>query len=236
MSNKELLEFWNSVEKTPTKYVKNSKVGGQNRTCVDAQFKKKLITEKFGMFGRGWGVDFESETFERKTFGDTQLLYYRAKAFYVIDSEKCFIPMAASIKEAYVTQAGKGYLKVDDEAIKKVRTDALTKAFTDLGFCSDIHMGMFDDQDYIRGLQAQEEIDRQDDYQLAYAKAYEKVEDWVREQMEAAKKIPNPDVFERAANQIIEQLYVRCKPANINPQTLINRINKTIEGVRNASK
>ena len=42
---------------------------------------------------------------------------------------------------------------LDDEAPKKAMTDALTKAFSHLGLCSDIFMGKFDDSKYVQKLE-----------------------------------------------------------------------------------
>lgn len=144
------LKFWNDYEKTDPNFTKNSNISGQHRTGVDAQYKKKRITEAFGMYGCGWGVLADSEQYERIHYeNSTCLLIYRATAFYVYKNKHYTFPIAASIKESYVTKNGSGYLKIDDEAVKKVRTDALTKGFTDLGFNADVHMGKFDDQAYV---------------------------------------------------------------------------------------
>ena len=85
----ENLDFWNSVEKTDVKFAKQIEVSRQLRTVIHAQYKKKIITEKFGMYGKGWGVCEGSENFERIHYGnETCLLQYTATAFYVFDGEK----------------------------------------------------------------------------------------------------------------------------------------------------
>lgn len=148
MSN---LDFWNSVEKTDPALTKSSKVNGKERKSLGAQQKKKFITEAFGVYGIGWGVVAKSEDFERIHYDNsTCVLQYKGTAFFVLDGERGEFPIAAAIKEAYVTNGGKGYLKIDDEAVKKVRTDALTKGFTELGFNADIYMGKHDDYEYLR--------------------------------------------------------------------------------------
>ncbi len=43
--------------------------------------------------------------------------------------------------------------RVDDDAPKKALTDALTKALSHLGFNSDVFMGMFDSNKYVKQLE-----------------------------------------------------------------------------------
>lgn len=158
MSN---LDFWNSVEKTDPALTKTAKVNNQQRKSLGAQQKKKFITDKFGMFGLGWGVVAGSEKFERIHYqNETCILQYEATAFYYHERIKGEFPIAAAIKESYVTNGGKGYLKIDEEAVKKVRTDALTKGFTDLGFNADIYMGLHDDYEYLREVHDEFEVEK----------------------------------------------------------------------------
>ena len=167
MSN---LKLWNSVEKTDPSLTKPAKVGGQNRLSLGAQQKKKFITAALGVYGIHWGPVSGSETLERINYPDgTVILQYMATAFFLYGGEKGTFPIAAAIKEAYITNGGKGYLKIDDEAVKKVRTDALTKGFTDLGFNADIYMGKHDDYEYLREVSEEFKIENASDKDQAKA-------------------------------------------------------------------
>jgi hypothetical protein len=167
MSN---LKLWNSVEKTDPLLTKPAKVGGQDRKSLGAQQKKKFITEAFGIYGISWGPIAGSESMERINYPDgTVILQYMATAFFIYNGERGTFPIAAAIKEAYVTNGGKGYLKIDDEAVKKVRTDALTKGFTDLGFNADIYMGKHDDYEYLREVSEEFKIENASDKDQAKA-------------------------------------------------------------------
>jgi len=148
----ENLKLWDEVRTPDPSYVKDAVISGRKISCVDAQYKKWMITREFGVYGDKWGVEPDSETFERIHYpNDTCLLQYTATAYYRNDSKNRYqFPIASSIKEAYVTKNGNGYLKIDDDAVKKVRTDALTKGFTDLGFCADIFLGKWDDNRYVQ--------------------------------------------------------------------------------------
>ena len=210
------IDFWAKVEKTNPKYTTNANVSGQQRTAVDAQYKKKMITEQFGMYGLGWGVKPESEKYERCHFeNQTCILTYTATAFYKWEGEVAEFPIAAQIKESYVTKNGSGYLKIDDEAVKKVRTDALTKGFTDLGFCADIHMGMFDDQDYVHGAQMAAYAKEQEEKEEAAKKSYEEIKAWLANEIKSAETVSSNEAYNRAIDRLKQKVETKCKVAGL---------------------
>ena len=221
--------IWDKFSKTDPTKTKNTTVSGQNRTCVDAQYKKMQITKAFGLYGLGWGVVPNSEIYERASFeGGTNLLHYRATAFFVHNGERGEFPIAASIKESYFTKNGQGYLKIDDEAVKKVRTDALTKGFTDLGFNADIHMGMFDDQDYVFGANAVAQMEKEEAQEAAIEKAISELAKYAKEEISAIQKVQNIAAFNAAMTKLKHKIDVRCRAANINPTNYIARIDQVM--------
>ncbi|MCC2615968.1 hypothetical protein LJ739_06915 [Aestuariibacter halophilus] len=221
------IAFWKSVEKTDPKYVKWGQVSGQNRAMVDAQYKKRLITKMFGMYGRGWGIETGSEEYERTHFeNQTCILHYRAVAYYVADSERCTFPIASSIRESYVTKGGNGYLKVDDEAVKKVRTDALTKGFTDLGFCADIHMGLFDDQDYVAGVTAQSQIAAEEEREAELEKQNKDLNEWFKKELEAIELVERPVAKISVINRVMEKVKTRCDAMGFNSEKYVSVLTK----------
>ena len=233
MSNKEL-KFWDSVETTDPKYTKNEKVSGQRRTFVDAQHKKKMITGAFGMYGLGWGVIAGSENYERLHFeGSTCILNYQATAFYVYDGQRAEFPIASQIKEAYITSGGKGYLKIDDEAVKKVRTDALTKAFTDLGFCADIHMGKFEDQDYVHGAEMSARLKESEEKEEKQREQHKEIGDWLAKEVESARAISNISGFEKAVLRIKQKAITRCQVGGFASKGFETKLDKAIEDRKN---
>lgn len=153
----ENIKLWRSVEKTPTSQTKAGKLNGQNITSVKPHFQRMKATELFGPCGKGWGVIPESEQFTRHQIGDTHLLCYKATFFYVLNGDKFEFPICATEKEAYITNGGKGYMKIDDSADKKVATNALTKGLSFLGFSADIFHGLHDDASYIMKMKSEED-------------------------------------------------------------------------------
>jgi len=219
------IDFWKKVEKTNPQYTKDASVSGQKRTAVDAQYKKMMITEQFGMYGLGWGVVAGSEDYQRVHYeNQTCILNYTATAFYNYEGNRAEFPIAAQIKESYVTNGGKGYLKIDDEAVKKVRTDALTKAFTDLGFCADIHMGKFDDQDYVQGAQMAAYAKEQDEKEEAAKRSYEEIKNWLAKEMKSAKTISNAASFNKVIDRLKEKTEIRCKVAGVSSRGFTTKL------------
>jgi hypothetical protein len=208
------LKLWDSVEKTDPSKTKDASISGQKRTAVDAQYKKKLITKAFGPYGLRWGVIVGSEKLDRTRYeNQTCILHYMADAYYFLDGERGEFPIAASIKETYLTRGANAYLKIDDEAIKKVRTDALTKGFTDLGFCADIHMGMFEDQDYVRGVAAEKAIEKADQKEEEAKRKYTEIQIYVAEQIKSIANVTNPTQALKAFDRVIDKVAVRCQAA-----------------------
>jgi len=131
------LDFWNEVSKTNPKYTKQVKYGSRSFTTINAQYQLMVATEQFGSFGEGWGVKDE-----RFTMIVDGLLGYQAVLWYKKGAKVCEYDINSSI----ATHSGS---RLDDECFKKVTTDALTKGLSKLGFCSDVFLGMYDDNRYV---------------------------------------------------------------------------------------
>ncbi len=172
------IDLWKSVEQTPASQVKPAKLNGVACKSVKPHYQRMRATEMFGPFGEGWGVIPESVKFERTQIGDTHLLHYTATMFYIFKGKRGEFPICSTEKEAYVTSAGKGYLKIDDTADKKVATNALTKGLSFLGFSADVFHGLYDDINYVNHMQSEEigekeikQIDEKHEYQEWRSKA-----------------------------------------------------------------
>lgn len=148
MSN---LNLWKKVETTDPSHIQDANVSGQKRKTVKAVFQKEKATEVFGVQGQMWGAVVGSEEYTRVHIENGEiLLQYTGVMFYVWDGVRGEIPMASAILERQLVKRNKPdeYLKLDHEAIKKVRTDAMTKALSELGFNADIFKGYYDSRGY----------------------------------------------------------------------------------------
>jgi hypothetical protein len=143
------LGLWESVETTDPQFTtKVNQRGGF--TAIGAQYQLKNATSLFGPFGHGFGVKDELYT---PILNDT-LIVYTATFFYKYDYVVGYgdasvdatingeFPISSSIKVIMGS-------RIDDDCIKKVATDALTKGLSKLGFNADVFMGRFDDNKYV---------------------------------------------------------------------------------------
>jgi len=137
-TEKNNLDFWNSVQTTDPNFTKE--VGfGRKFTSINAHYQIREMSRAFGKIGKGWGI--RNERFTAIIEG---LISYQAELWYKDDVLNDY---SFDINSSISTHNSKG--KLDDECFKKVSTDALTKGLSKLGFNSDIFLGMWDDNRYV---------------------------------------------------------------------------------------
>ncbi len=144
------LELWDQVEKTNPKYTKNFPAkGGGSLTAICAQIQKKKATEIFGLFGTDWGLRQDRYTILKISDDCKQdLLVYSAEFYYKYKDKLSVFNVTAEINTWSYSSKYKNY-SPNTDMHKKVRTDALTKALSEIGFNSDVFEGKFDDNKYV---------------------------------------------------------------------------------------
>ena len=150
MAKKENMKLWKSVETTDPNFTKKVNQRG-GFTAIGAQYQLRTATETFGPFGTGWGV--KNERIEK--WEDSGLAVYTATLWYVSREFKKGIPVVQDKPSEFPIHSSIKYHsngRVDDDFMKKVATDALTKGLSKLGFNADVFMGMFDDNKYVNKL------------------------------------------------------------------------------------
>ena len=135
------LFLWEQVETTDPEFTtKVNQRGGF--TAIGAQYQIKNATEVVGAFGNGFGVKDEKYT---PILNDT-LIVYTATFYYKYEDEAGDVNGEFPISSSIRVMMGS---KIDDDCIKKVQTDAITKGLSRLGFNADVFMGRFDDNKYV---------------------------------------------------------------------------------------
>jgi len=151
--NEDNMKLWNQVCETDPSLTKAFKMRGKVLTTACAQSQRKKATEIFGPCGIGWRVDDVS--FQLLDLSDDphdKVLAYRGVLDYCFeDGKHGFISLASSIEVWQHSSTYKTWSKVGD-IYKKVKTDALTKGLSELGFNSDIFEGKFDDNKYVAAM------------------------------------------------------------------------------------
>ena len=137
------LSLWNKVEKTNPAHTKDAKIGQLSIKAINAQSQIKEATKQFGTYGNTWGLKNLKYSF--MDIGTTKMAMLGVE-FYYPSGE---FEIHTTLKIAYMTQGANGYLKIDDDFMKKMETDVTTKALSKLGFNADVFMGLYDDNRYV---------------------------------------------------------------------------------------
>jgi hypothetical protein len=154
----ENLAIWDEVEKTNPDYTKSySGSGGFKGTATTATYLVKKATKMFGPIGIGWGWDIAEEalmTGAKTTAKDgvegTEVIHkIKLLLWYKWKGERGEISQFG--QTTFVGKNKYGWY-TDEEAPKKSLTDAMGKCLSLLGFAADIHLGMYDDNKYVRNL------------------------------------------------------------------------------------
>jgi hypothetical protein len=137
------LALWNR-HRTPHKDALKdfTKRGGFKGTAIDPMWAIRGATEEWGTIGEGWGYEDISE--DVRTLSEEWILHTITIKFWHGSRDNWF-PMSGS---TWLLAPGKYGSQYDDEAPKKSRTDALTKALSWLGFGADVYMGVHDGSKY----------------------------------------------------------------------------------------
>lgn len=150
------LDLWLLVQQTDPKYTKEfNRGGGFKGTAINPTWLAKKATEAFGPCGIGWGLDILKEQLiegpsaynEAGQKVATETIHTVLVQLWYVHGGKT----GKVIQYGQTTMVGKnkyGWF-TDEEAPKKSLTDAMSKCLSLLGFASDVHMGLFDDNKYV---------------------------------------------------------------------------------------
>jgi len=220
------LTLWDSVSRTDPANTKSAKKGQYHFTSIAPVSQFKEATKAFGIQGIGWGVVVGSEKFVKETFGETIILTYDAVLFFTYEGARGEIPIHAQEKACYKTQGANGYLKVDDEARKKVVTNAKTKGLSELGFNADIFMGMFDDSEYRDLLDAELRLENAASFEAEQEEMFKEFNAWLKNQCEAMSLIPNESAIVSVINRHEITLRDKLKVMKASPAKIEASIKK----------
>lgn len=141
------LRIWDSLCKTnPTATKPFRRARGFAGTAVKPIWTILRMTEEFGPCGTGWGTT--SPTFQVVPAGEETMVYCSAGIWYEIDGKRSETVFGVGGDKVIVKD--KNGASSNDEAFKASFTDAISNALKFLGVAADIHMGLFDDEKYVR--------------------------------------------------------------------------------------
>lgn len=193
MSN---LNFWQSVSKTDTSATKTSNQGGREQTSINGYWMIQKATEKFGMVGIGWGWEVAEERWDngamipiKQDDGSTRLEQSKTHTikillWFIQDGKRGEITQYGHTQAIYKSKWG---VSDDGEAPKKSLMDAIKKALSMLGFCSDIFTGMFEDREYVQALEVEQAIERAHDKDAEIAARRLETTEYITRNIDAIK-------------------------------------------------
>lgn len=129
--------FYDKVRSVPEEAKKQIKGGRlKGMTDINPMWRIKVLTELFGPCGIGWWTENERYTTEDGPYGD-RAVCCELDLFYVCD-DKISSPLHG-VGGATIIAKESGGIRLDDEAWKKARTDAISVACKSLGIGADVY-------------------------------------------------------------------------------------------------
>ena len=136
MDNKENLNIWERVEKTPADLIKKIDAGdGTQLNTVPSINRIKKATKIFGVYGEKWGLK-KLEHKEQRLFDKMVIATLDAVFFYEINNVKHEFEITNSLP---IVSLQDNKMQVNYTYRKAIETDTITKALSRLGFNADIY-------------------------------------------------------------------------------------------------
>ncbi len=130
------MELWNEVCTTDPAHTKRINQRG-GFTAIDAQYQIKRATEIWGPMGEAWGIRDCKYGYVSENHGGNQMI------------RECWFEGTFFYPDGTIEISTDMQWRAGDECRKKLRTNAITKALSQLGFNSDVFEGRFDDNAYV---------------------------------------------------------------------------------------
>lgn len=225
------MQIWSQVEKTDTRFTKKAKVNGQDITSLSGTAMVMKATELFGPVGIGWGWKIVEERFDEghEIFtgeGDKRACIGREightvkiSLWFTQGGQRGEIEQYGCTRYQYKTSYG---MTTDGEAPKKSLTDAIKKALSMLGFSADVFLGLFDDQDYVQQLQAEQAIEQAEDRDAEIERQKQERLDYIKSVVETMQGAQSMQELKKLHDHAVRRLTAR------NDDNAIKRIAKEL--------
>ena len=141
------MKLWNSVCETNPEITKRVTQRG-GFTAIDSQTQVKRATEMWGSYGFNWGL--KDVKFNEFREGD-KIVGLMAYGVFIYPNCLTGFPIAADMP-----------YKPNDDCVKKLQTECISKALSRLGFNSDVFEGKFDDVRYVSEMKKKYEQQKKD--------------------------------------------------------------------------
>jgi hypothetical protein len=141
------LKIWDKVRTPPVTALRSIEGGRlKGKTDINPQWRLQIMTETFGMVGKGW----QTKIIDKWTFknDDGQVVQF-IQIELIVDIIENGIRKGVSapivgVGAAMLVEQEKAGMHVNEYALKSAYTDALSVAFKCLGVAADIYTGLHD--------------------------------------------------------------------------------------------
>ena len=227
--------IWDQVDVTDPSATKNfTGMGGFKGTAIKPTYLMRKATEVFGPCGEGWGWAVLEDRFDEggpiqaptKEWPEAprinaKLHTLKIELWYLgKDGQKCTIQHYGHTP--FVLLQG-GKIVTDWEAAKKSLTDAIGKCLQPLGFAADIHMGLFDDANYVDAVRDEVAITKAEDRVAEEARQKQERLDYIKSVVETMQGAQSAQELKKIHDHAVRKLGVR------NDTTAVLRINKELD-------
>lgn len=229
------LAVWDEVSKTDPSATKTSNQGGRQQTSIDGYWMIQEATKMFGPVGIGWGWDVIEERWDngalipiKQDDGSVRLEQSKThtiklKLWYEYNGRRGEIIQYGHTQAIYKSKWG---VSDDGEAPKKSLMDAIKKSLSMLGFCADIFMGKFEDNEYVEKLITENQIEKAENIAEEQDKKRQDIIDYVLRQTEAIERATTKSELSG-----IEKVAIRHLTMQSNIKTIAQVCTKGIEKI-----
>jgi len=232
------MALWESVKTTDKAFTKTQKLEGRDVTSINGMYVVQRATETFGPIGKGWGYEILADRFDQgapirdKKTGEViaheQMHTILLKLWYVHGGKRNNVTQYGHTP--FVREGSWGPY-TDFDAPKKSLTDAIKKCLSLLGFCADVHLGMFEDEIYLQGLELKKRLEEagESGKQEVMDEAKAAFRAWVDTQIEVLASTNNQRALEAMRKNICEKAREKAKVVNYDPADVERRINEAAD-------
>lgn len=232
------MALWESVKTTDKDFTKTQDLEGRQVTSINGMYVVQRATETFGPIGKGWGYEILVDRFDQgapirdKKSGEViaheQMHTILLKLWYVHGGKRSHVTQYGHTPFVRSSQWG---AYTDFDAPKKSLTDAIKKCLSLLGFCADVHLGMFEDETYLEGLDVKKRFEEAGEggAQEVMTELKAEFRAWIEKQLEVLAATNNQRALEALRKTICEKAREKAKVVNYDPAEVERRINEAAE-------
>ncbi|MDH1865701.1 hypothetical protein N5D83_02570 [Pseudomonas chengduensis] len=232
------MALWESVKTTDKAFTKTQDLEGRQVTSINGMYVVQRATETFGPIGKGWGYEILVDRFDQgapirdKKTGEViaheQMHTILLKLWYVHGGKRSHVTQYGHTPFVRSSQWG---AYTDFDAPKKSLTDAIKKCLSLLGFCADVHLGMFEDETYLEGLDLKKRLEEAGEggKQEVMEEVKAEFRAWVENQISVINGTNNQRSLEAIRKNICAKAREKAVVANYDPAEVERRITEAAE-------